>query len=299
MAHVSSDGRDRRSRNPTEDDEQPRTQPAPVATPAESEIDPRAMADVLRGARPAGRGSAAVVARAIERLQGGHGNAAIGRALAAGESAQALAGGSPPQRAAGAEEPTADAGQVPAAPEQDGVDQSAVIADLPGIGARVAERVAAGARADVLYAVVDFETDFLVLELTRAAGKADFEVTSSHQAGRAEVSDQTLDGYVSGSDVPPGSGQIATAAAELLAHPRAIATIEGFTDDVGKAAVNDPLSLRRAEQAREAIIAAAPGLTAENFHVAGRGASDFVAPNLTDADRRRNRRVRVRVEEPA
>jgi flagellar motor protein MotB len=297
MAHVSSGGRDRRSRDPTEDDEQPQPEPAP----AEAEIDPRAIAEVLRGARPAGRGSAAVVARALGRLQSGHGNAAIGRALAAREPGQALASGPSPQRSAiaGADVPAADVGEVPAAREQDGVDKSAVIADLAGIGARVAERVAPGARTGVLHAVVDFETDFLVLELTQSPGTADFEITSSRQAGRAEISDQTLDGYASRSDTPPGSGQVATAAADMLAHPRATATIEGFTDDVGKAAVNDPLSLRRAEQVRAAIIAAAPGLTAESFHVVGRGANDFVAPNLTDADRRRNRRVRVHVEEPA
>lgn len=196
--------------------------------------------------------------------------------------------------------PVAGVNQFPAAHEQANVAQSAVIADLAGTGPRVAERVAVvPVSPTTLIAVVDFETDFLVLEIRQAPGTADFEITDSRQAGRVNVSDQTLDGFATGSDAPPGGGQVATAAADLVAHPQATAIVEGFTDDVGAAAVNDPLSQRRAERTRAAIIAAAPGLTQDNIHVAGRGATSFVAPNVTEADRRRNRRVRIRVEEPS
>jgi flagellar motor protein MotB len=195
--------------------------------------------------------------------------------------------------------PAAGVDQFAAAHEQGNIAQGAVASDLAGTGGRVAERVAAGAVAGTLTAVADFETDFLVLDVTQTPGTTDTRITGSRQAGRVNVTDVTLDGFVTGSDVPPGGGQVATAAADLLAHPQATATIEGFTDDVGDAAVNDPLSRRRAEQVRAAIIAAGPGLIADNFHVAGRGATGFVAPNLTEADRRRNRRVRIRVEEPA
>jgi flagellar motor protein MotB len=183
--------------------------------------------------------------------------------------------------------------------EQANLAQSAVIADIAGIGPRIAERVSPGAAAGVLIAAVDFETDFLVLEITQAAGTSNFQITSSRQAGRVGVSDQTIEGYVTGSDAPPAPGAIAGAAADMLAHPQATVIIEGFTDDVGSAATNDALSLRRAEQVRAQIIAAAPGLVNDNFHVAGRGANNFIVPNTTDAERARNRRVRIRVEEPA
>ncbi len=197
--------------------------------------------------------------------------------------------------------PAAGVNQFPAAHEQATLAQSAVVADLAGTGPRIAERVSAGATAGVLNATVDFETDFLVLEITQAAGTSDFQITNSRQAGRVNVSDQTIEGYVTGSDGTPaaGVGMVAAAAADLIAHPTATAIVEGFTDNVGSAATNDSLSRRRAEQIRAQIIASAPGLTGDNVHVAGRGANSFIAPNATEADRARNRRVRIRVEEPA
>jgi len=195
--------------------------------------------------------------------------------------------------------PAAGVDQFGPAHEQANLAQSAVIADLAGIGPRIAERVSPGAAAGVLVAAVDFETDFLVLEITQTAGTADFQITSSRQAGRVGVSDQTIEGYVTGSDAPPAPAAIAGAAADMLAHPQATVIVEGFTDNVGSAATNDALSLRRAEQVRAQIIAAAPGLVNDNFHVAGRGANNFITPNTTEAERARNRRVRIRVEEPA
>jgi hypothetical protein len=198
--------------------------------------------------------------------------------------------------------PAAGVNQFPAAHEQGNVAQSAVIADLAGIGPRIAERVSPGAAAGVLLASVDFETDFLVLEITQTAGTSDFRITSSRQTGRANVSDQTIDQYVTGSDaVPagPGAGMVAGAAADMVAHTQATIVVEGFCDNVGTPATNDALSLRRAEQVRAQIIAANPALTNDNIHVAGRGSTGFVAPNATEVDRARNRRVRIRVEEPA
>jgi flagellar motor protein MotB len=415
-------GRDRHPQDPAEDEEEQRSQ---EPTAGEADVDPRALAEMLRSSQPAGRGAATVIARALARLQNGHGNAAVARVLAARRQAQAsprrapgallqralIATGSdadfdrfraiaepasgfllgrdaatsavtaigsttdpatspafqsilttimddPSQNAevnfgtgqagvvigafptppdltgslvqnididdidavetgapghgvaflahemqenfvAHAATPVAGVNQFAAAHEQGNIAQSAVIADLAGTGPRVAERVSPGAAAGVLNAVIDFETDFLVLEITQAPGTTDFQITNSRQASRVSVSDQTIDGYTTGSDTPPGGGAVGAAAADLLAHPQATAIVEGFTDDVGKPAVNDPLSLRRAEQVRTAIIAAGAGLVADNVHVAGRGATGFVAPNLIEADRRRNRRVRIRVEEPA
>ena len=196
--------------------------------------------------------------------------------------------------------PAAGVNQFPAAHEQGNIAQSAVISDLAGTGPRIAERVSPGG-AGVLNATVDFETDFLVLEITQSPGTADFQITNSRQAGRVNVSDQVIDSYVTGSDAPPaaGAGTIAAAAADLIAHPQATAIIEGFCDNVGTAAVNNTLSRTRADQVRSQIIAAAPGLLNDNFHTVGRGSTGFVASNLTDADRARNRRVRIRVEEPS
>ena len=241
----------------------------------------------LGHALPSGRG-AVVVARALRRLNGQR-NAAVARAAAARERDEAAPEGA-------AAEPEADK-QAPANLD---AAREAVAAHLAAIGEHGAERVVAGVGPDSYIAVADLERHFLVLEISRTPGSTETTVTRSRQAARVGIVDHMLDGFASNSDALPGGGEIATAADELVAHPQATATIEGFTDDVGKPAANESLSTRRAERAREAIIAAAPDeLTEANFHIAGRGATEFVAPNDIEPDRRRNRRVRIRVEEPA
>lgn len=288
--------RHRRAEQDLADDERERDDPAPA------EIDPRAVDEVLRGPQPAGRGAPAVLARSLGRLQADHGNAAVGRVLVARTPAAATPDGETggPD---GAGRPDA-AGQAPAeqdgaAPEDDRAEipEEAIAAAFAAAADRVAERISGDATA--FTAVADRERDFLVLEVAPGPGATGAKVAGQRQAARVCVSDGTLDGYAARSATPPGAGQIATAASDLLAHPLATATIEGFTDDAGKPAENDALSLRRAEEVRAAIIAAAPGVPEASVHVAGRGASEFVGPNLVEVDRRRNRRVRIRIEEPA
>ena len=276
-----------------DDDEREQEDPNPV------EIAPRSIGEVLRGMPPAGRGTRAVLARSLRRLQGEQGNAAVARVLASREAApaqgagdSAQAGLAPADDAPAPEEPSA----APE-PEVEDIPEEAIAAAFASAADRVAERIAGNAAA--FTAVADRERDFLVLEVAQAAGTTGAQVQSQRQAARIGISDATLDGYAASSATPPGGSQIATAASDLLAHPLSTATIEGFTDDAGKPAANDSLSVRRAEEARAAIMAAAPGVPEDCFHIAGRGASEFVRPNLVELDRRRNRRVRIRVEEPA
>ncbi len=286
---MSLPGRQRRGpRDLAEDDEQ-RDDPTPV------EIDPRSVGEVLRAPQPAGRGTPAVLARSVARLQSEHGNAAVGRVLVAREAGDDAA--PPGQRADTGADPQAGAPE-PDSTEPEAIPEEAIAAAFAAAAARVAERIVPG-RGGAFTAVADREDDYLVLEVAGQAGTTGATVQSQRQAARVGISDGTLDGYSAGSATPPGGSQIATAASDLVAHPLATATIEGFTDDVGKPAANDPLSLRRAEEARAAIMAAAPDVPEACFHIAGRGASEFVRPNLVELDRRRNRRVRIRVEEPA
>lgn len=71
--------------------------------------------------------------------------------------------------------------------------------------------------------------------------------------------------------------------------------IEGHTDSSGGAAINQALSLRRAQAVRDALVA--KGVDASRIEVAGVGSAQPVAPNSTAEGRARNRRVEVILED--
>lgn len=68
--------------------------------------------------------------------------------------------------------------------------------------------------------------------------------------------------------------------------------VDGYTDDTGNDAINNPLSRRRAEAVRDKLseLVTRDGVT---YKVAGHGSADPVAPNNSDENRKRNRRVSV------
>lgn len=79
--------------------------------------------------------------------------------------------------------------------------------------------------------------------------------------------------------------------------PNARVTIVGHTDSSGGPAINEPLSLHRANATRDYIVR--QGVSASRFHTEGRGASQPVADNGTAAGRAQNRRVEIFVAEMA
>lgn len=74
-------------------------------------------------------------------------------------------------------------------------------------------------------------------------------------------------------------------------------SIIGHTDSSGSDAVNNPLSVDRANSARDYLIAR--GVAATRFATEGRGAREPVADNGTAEGRAKNRRVEIYVAEPA
>lgn len=72
--------------------------------------------------------------------------------------------------------------------------------------------------------------------------------------------------------------------------------VVGHTDSTGSDAINDPLSLRRAESVRGYL--EERGIKADRIDVAGRGSREPVAANDTAEDRARNRRVEIFLREP-
>ena len=80
-------------------------------------------------------------------------------------------------------------------------------------------------------------------------------------------------------------------AQSLQQNPSTTVTIVGHTDSTGLPAVNEPLSLQRADATRDYLVTR--GVAANRFQIDGRGAREPVANNDTEAGRARNRRVEI------
>jgi outer membrane protein OmpA-like peptidoglycan-associated protein len=86
-------------------------------------------------------------------------------------------------------------------------------------------------------------------------------------------------------------------AASLKDDPKAQLSIIGHTDSTGTEAVNNPLSIERAQSVRDYL--AARGVSPARIQIAGRGEREPVADNSTEAGRAKNRRVEIFLREPA
>ncbi len=80
-------------------------------------------------------------------------------------------------------------------------------------------------------------------------------------------------------------------AQSLQQNPTSTVSIIGHTDSTGSAAVNEPLSLQRADATRDYLVSR--GVASNRFSIDGRGAREPVASNDTEAGRARNRRVEI------
>ena len=80
-------------------------------------------------------------------------------------------------------------------------------------------------------------------------------------------------------------------AQSLQQNPSSTVTIIGHTDSTGSPAVNEPLSLQRADATRDYLVSR--GVASNRFSIDGRGAREPVASNDTEAGRARNRRVEI------
>ena len=88
-----------------------------------------------------------------------------------------------------------------------------------------------------------------------------------------------------------------TFATSLQGDTHARIEIVGHTDSTGSDAINNPLSVERAQSVRDYL--AGRGVAPTRMQTAGRGEREPVADNTTEAGRARNRRVEVFLREPA
>jgi len=82
----------------------------------------------------------------------------------------------------------------------------------------------------------------------------------------------------------------------LQANPGTTVRIVGHTDTTGSDAINDPLSLRRAESVRVQL--SSRGVAVPRVSVEGAGSHQPMASNATVAGRAQNRRVEIFIMQP-
>ncbi len=71
--------------------------------------------------------------------------------------------------------------------------------------------------------------------------------------------------------------------------------IVGHTDSTGSDAINNPLSIRRAQSARDYLVSR--GVASSRISTEGRGSREPIADNATEAGRARNRRIDIYLAE--
>ncbi|MDO8371293.1 MAG: OmpA family protein [Polaromonas sp.] len=113
--------------------------------------------------------------------------------------------------------------------------------------------------------------------------KLDIPSDISFATGRSDVS----------TTFAPILNQFATS---LNQNPVTTVTIIGHTDSTGSDAINNPLSIDRANSTRNYLVAR--GVAANRLATDGRGSREPIADNNTNEGRAKNRRVEIYVAEP-
>jgi outer membrane protein OmpA-like peptidoglycan-associated protein len=114
---------------------------------------------------------------------------------------------------------------------------------------------------------------------------------------RAIINKQIQVHFTPGSDdIMPGSYFVLDALGETMtSFGNTYLRVEGNTDAVGKAQSNMQLSERRALAVKNYVLKNFPNIPATRFQTIGRGQSNPVAPNTTEAGRQLNRRTEIKV----
>ncbi len=100
------------------------------------------------------------------------------------------------------------------------------------------------------------------------------------------------------SDIRPNLRPILDQFAQGLGQqPSMEVRIVGHTDNTGSDAINNPLSVNRAQSARDYLVSR--GVSSRRISIDGRGSREPIADNATEAGRSRNRRIDIFLAERA
>jgi len=103
--------------------------------------------------------------------------------------------------------------------------------------------------------------------------------------------------FTPGSDeIMPGSYLLLDKLGETMtSFGSTVLRIEGNTDTTGSQSVNQPLSEKRAQSVKNYIVKNFPNIPPTRFQTIGRGSSNPIAENTTEAGRQQNRRTDIKV----
>lgn len=90
---------------------------------------------------------------------------------------------------------------------------------------------------------------------------------------------------------PEADAILARVAYNLKQYPETDVTVVGYTDNTGTDAINDKLSLERAQSVMNQL--ETDGVAADRMKAIGQGSDNPIAPNTTAAGRAQNRRVEL------
>ncbi len=141
-----------------------------------------------------------------------------------------------------------------------------------------------------------FFTDFLNGDagaVVKAPGTRKSEPVAQADIEKVNVSAKSIEFKTGKAVLTSGSMKLLDAMAELMNHyPNTKWTIDGYTDNVGKAESNLALSEKRAEAVADYLVK--KGVSADNLYTNGYGQENPVADNNTPDGRQQNRRVEIK-----
>ncbi len=183
-------------------------------------------------------------------------------------------------------------------------------ADMASRQAAASQAQAADAQAQATYSkaqAASFEAQAATLQTEAAISRSQAEAADARTAdlqrklvdleaqktdrGRVVTLGDVLFEFNRADVKPAAQLQLGKLAEFLRQFPERRVSIEGHTDNVGSAAYNDQLSLRRAESIRAQL--ALLGVSGDRMGSVGYGKQYPVASNTTDTNRAMNRRVEV------
>jgi outer membrane protein OmpA-like peptidoglycan-associated protein len=168
------------------------------------------------------------------------------------------------------------------------------------VGAAIGKRTGSTARGAILGAVVGGAAGAVIgRQMDKQADQLEGDLGEGATVERigegiaVSFSSGILYPYNSTEILPAGRDNLRRLAASLNRYPETEVLIVGHTDSTGSDEYNMNLSIRRAESAKNFLVA--QGVAAQRIRTSGRGESEPIASNATDAGRQENRRVEVAI----
>ncbi|MDI9232355.1 OmpA family protein [Limnohabitans lacus] len=189
-------------------------------------------------------------------------------------------------------------GCATATPEQKGAGTGALIGAVAGqVLGRDAKSSAIGAGLGALGGYIwskNMEDKKRAMEAATAGTGTVVTQTADNQLKLSIPNDISFD--TGRSDIKPNLRPILDQFAQGLSQQTSMEVkIVGHTDNKGSDAINNPLSVNRAQSARDYLVGR--GVSSSRISIDGRGSREPIADNATEAGRARNRRIDIYLAE--